>query len=395
MKKLCIACSLAVTLAGLAFPANAQFLGYVSPQTTQQTLATATACTGSAQVFTTANLGQTQHFVTAVLGGTSIQTFVMEIDGVDNAGNVYRISDVQRSPIAAGNTNAALAAAGYYPKVQVKITCTANTATFTLNYSGASSTNPVNAGSYANATIDKLSFNNTPVGLITGDTYQTPFGNASGTLVFQYVVSGSTGASLGLGCTGLSTIGAYGPFPSLTLTSLTNPQTFTIPPQPCPFITITYNDGSGGGTRASLEYIFNAPGTFPAVGLPSSSTGTPALGSPCESSGNAKLSTPINIASATTTSLVGINGAMLIYPCSYSLTLSGTTSPTFLLEYGTGATCGTGTVALTGAYLGGAATAPTPIVGGELQATTASQRLCAVTGGTAPNAQGELTYIQQ
>lgn len=59
-------------------------------------------------------------------------------------------------------------------------------------------------------------------------------------------------------------------------------------------------------------------------------------------------SVPINISTATTTRLVtGITGKS-IYVTNWNAISGGTGNITF--EYGTGATCGTGTTALTGAY---------------------------------------------
>src|SRR5437899_2681628 len=48
-------------LLGLASASPAQFIGYTSPQTVDQTLASNLACTGGVQNFTITNLGQTQH----------------------------------------------------------------------------------------------------------------------------------------------------------------------------------------------------------------------------------------------------------------------------------------------------------------------------------------------
>lgn len=116
---------------------------------------------------------------------------------------------------------------------------------------------------------------------------------------------------------------------------------------------------------------------------------------PCLSPAIHKLSVVINIASATTTSIIAPVTDAKIYICGFSLTISGTTNPSFQLEYGTGATCGTGTVVLTGSFLGGAATAPTHIMHDKtVEVSPVSQRICVVTGGTAPNAQGVLTYTQ-
>jgi hypothetical protein len=59
-------------------------------------------------------------------------------------------------------------------------------------------------------------------------------------------------------------------------------------------------------------------------------------------------SAAINVSTATTTQLVAISGSTKIYVTSYDVMAGGTGNITF--EYGTGASCGTGTTALTGAY---------------------------------------------
>lgn len=117
---------------------------------------------------------------------------------------------------------------------------------------------------------------------------------------------------------------------------------------------------------------------------------------PCGSWGVAKSSVAINITSATTTSLVAISGSTSIFVCGFSVTMVGAVE-TIQFEYGTGATCGTGTTVLTGAFADG--TASDIVVsygGGEMTvfATPSAQRLCAVTTGTV-SIQGVLTYVQQ
>ena len=133
-----------------------------------------------------------------------------------------------------------------------------------------------------------------------------------------------------------------------------------------------------------------------------SGTETCSPGNPSGSVGSAGTSLPIacdlsvaiNISSATTTQLVAPSGTKSVYVCAFSFTVSGTT-PTAQFEYGTGASCGSGTTALTGPY--------TPIVGNEIAAgagmgtimrAPAANGVCLVTTGTTPGAQGVLTYAQ-
>jgi hypothetical protein len=64
--------------------------------------------------------------------------------------------------------------------------------------------------------------------------------------------------------------------------------------------------------------------------------------------GGTPSSVAINVSTATTTQLVAISGSTSIYVTSFDVIAGGTGNITF--EYGTGASCGTGTTALTGAY---------------------------------------------
>lgn len=151
----------------------------------------------------------------------------------------------------------------------------------------------------------------------------------------------------------------------------------------------------------------NTGGMFP---LAITSSGHPtvefptAVADPCEDMFVAKSSAVINITSATTTSLVAVSGSTTVYVCGFSLTISEvvTTANTFQLEYGTGATCGGGTTALTGLYGAGGVTAAAPIVisvgngSATVAKSAASNGVCAVTAiGASGTFQGLITFVQQ
>lgn len=105
------------------------------------------------------------------------------------------------------------------------------------------------------------------------------------------------------------------------------------------------SSATGTCTLASLiKYLNNAAGSATPAGTntignvgsdPSSGKGTPA-------------SAAINVSTATTTQLVALSGTTKIYVTSYDVIAGGTGNITFV--YGTGASCGTGTTSLTGAY---------------------------------------------
>jgi hypothetical protein len=123
------------------------------------------------------------------------------------------------------------------------------------------------------------------------------------------------------------------------------------------------------------------------------------IADPCSTS--QKIVIPINIATATTTQLLALSAGKAIYVCSGLLTIAGsaTTAGSIVFEYGTGASCGTGTTVITGAMVGTTtAGSPTvlPIHGGSGTAfgTIAGQALCALSAGTTVSIQGYITVVQ-
>lgn len=115
---------------------------------------------------------------------------------------------------------------------------------------------------------------------------------------------------------------------------------------------------------------------------------------PCQNSNFTTSSVAVNIGSATTTQLVAPVTGAKITVCGFLLVAAGTT-PTVLLEYGTGGTCGTGTVTLTGTMAPTAGSVLNYGIGGSsLKSSATSAGFCLVSGGT-PSIQGVVTYIQQ
>lgn len=372
-------------MAAAAQRSTAQFIGFTSPQTTSQTLASNVNCQTTKQFFPVQNLGQTQHLATAKLS-TSVVNFSMQFFGVDQNGNSFPISDVATVTPNPFISNGVLQAVGYFPVVELVITCFPNTATFTLDYAGSSSSPIFSAGGYAFAQYDKPIFTNGDQTLSSASIpISSPTLNASGTLIFTYNSSAPTGTPglLSLQC---GTVQSNVVFPggvanwTFPLIQNTGAQVFPVPAFPCPQPALSYVPlgTSTPGSTFSLEYIFNP-------------LGAPIAADPCASPGLPKSSVPINITSATTTSLVAPAANTSIYVCGFNLITAG---GSFQLEYGTGAACGTGTTVLTGAYPAG-----TIHYGGAgmeiLAPTPAAYRLCAVSGTGLTNAQGVLTFMQQ
>ena len=178
-------------------------------QTVSATLASGATCTGTPQDFITnqgitgfINIGQTHHLATAI---STASTFTMEIDGLDNAGNVFRLSDVQVGVPSSAQGGLVVEARGYMTNIQVQVTCTA-AATFTLSYSGDFSTSPSTTAAALLASTDKLPFQTAAANTNSSTTLQPPSGNSSGTLIFQYAATGPSGSKITTQC--LSNAGA-------------------------------------------------------------------------------------------------------------------------------------------------------------------------------------------
>lgn len=133
-------------------------------------------------------------------------------------------------------------------------------------------------------------------------------------------------------------------------------------------------------------------------GIPNFTTGI----DPCQSTGYVKSSVAVSIASATTTQVVALSGSKIVYVCMWTLTInsSATTASSVVFEYGTGASCGTGTTTLTGAMgtENAAAGAGMLLVNGPFSGsafqTPAGNALCLLTAGTTVALHGQITFVQ-
>jgi hypothetical protein len=247
---------LAFVLAGCApRRAQAQFIGYVSPQTVQQTLATAKTCSGAVQTLAINNLGQTQHYlqVASVAGVTS---FKAQLVGQDGFGNTYPISDVL---MVNGGNQGNVKGSGYFPAIFLQVTCTPNTATYSASYSGAWGTFDSTVGSYLSAQTDKSVFSGLAENANQTLSFQTPFASSAGQISFSYSAGGA-GGSINVQCANNQFAGAFAAQVfSATLANTTSPQLFQVGDFPCPTLTLNYVNNGTGGT-ISAEYGFNQPG---------------------------------------------------------------------------------------------------------------------------------------
>lgn len=255
-----------ILLALSPLAARAQGPTYTIPQSVQATLATATACTGTTQTFSTAtpalnaigfrNLGQTQHQITVIPSGTTTN-LKASILGQDTLGNTFQISDTMiafgtgSTPIVQGN--------GSFPIIIIQVIC--NSGTFSLSYSGTSSTSNSNSGNFLVSAIDKTILAFWPEGSsVNNPTFITPFGNSAGTLSFLYNGTAIAGSLVSVFCTNVpvSTGTSYLiDIPNTAGTSLN----FQVPSGPCPNVAITYTSGGAGVGTVTLDYVFSAPGS--------------------------------------------------------------------------------------------------------------------------------------
>lgn len=315
LAKLLAAIAILATLGAVS--ARAQFIGTVNLQTVQQTLATTTACTGGAQTFLVANLGQTQHSATTV--GTGLVQFQAEIDGIDVQGNVYRISDVQKTP----GTSSVLFGSGYFPKVQISITCSPLTATFTLSYSGSASPNSSTIGTYLSGQIDKVLFAGAAANINASNSgWQPPYENSYGNLIFQYNVAGPAGSFVTVQCTANTGSGAvFQQVFSIPGGGNTVLQ-FPVAAASCPAMAVSYTSGGATAATYKLEYVFVQPGlpvaTASAQGFLTANSSAATI---AEKGGRWSVaSTPAAGAQATATKAAGVQGVFHVADCvSYSL----------------------------------------------------------------------------
>jgi hypothetical protein len=357
--------------------AHAQYIGNVGLQTQQQTLATTVNCTGSPQVFSVNNLGQTQHYASFITQAQPTQ-FQAEIDGIDTQGNIYRISDVLENAFTAliAQGQGSITASGYFPRIQVKVTCSPATATFTATYSGSQVTFNQNAGSYFAAQIDKVNFAGRAGNVNQSDTIPTPFGSSAGTVFFQYA-GPVAGGQLQVFCAGNQFLSAV-PIFQTPLSNDALAHFFQIPDSPCLLTQVQYTSG-GAATSITTEYLFAPPGHYTQQ-------------DPCAGS-LLKQSFPIAFPGGTTTQVVALVANQSVYVCGWQIGQVATAG-SFQWEYGTGASCGTGTNNLTG-IIPLTASQPVSYSGpGYVAKTAPGNALCLVTVGTG-NVTGIVTVVQQ
>lgn len=253
LKKLLAAIAFVLVLPALS---RAQFIGYTTPQTVTQTLASNLACTGIAQTFTVENLGQNQHSVT-VIPTSNTTKLAAVIQGLDASGNIVPISDTVFSSATVQQTPA-LTASGYYPIIRISVTCAGGN--FTLNYSGTSSQSNVQAGAYLAGAIDKALWQGASQGTSqTSPAFIPPFGNSFGLLMFQYTTGSIAGSTISVSCNAAATTNVVNQS-TFNIANVTTIQYFPIPSAICPQAQVVYSSGGASANTFAADYLLYQPG---------------------------------------------------------------------------------------------------------------------------------------
>jgi hypothetical protein len=356
--------------------AEAQFIGYTSPQTVSQSIATGASCSPPISQIVP-NLGQTVHTVTYTVNNGSEPIFAFIQGSIDG------VTFIQISDKSITFPTGSVSATGYYPFIKVQVSCSNPATKVTVQYSGTSVTpGPNFADVDASYYIKNIVVNNQPVNApFTSPLITSPYGNSSGTLALTFSgAAAPSGAVLQVTCN--SNFAQLPPSFSLAPT-LGTTQFFTVPPFPCENLVLNYNSNNGTGNY-TLTYFFNKPGTV------IQTTGV----DPCQSTSVAKQTAAINIVAAGTSQVVAPNSNTTVFVCGYQVSVSGTT-PTLQWEFATPANCASGVTFATGAIAPTSGSVLTISPGSTVMKGTSGQGFCAVTGGTSPSIQGFLTFVQQ
>src|SRR5882724_2495566 len=411
-------------------PANAQFLGYTSPQTVNAKVfsgQTTAAVTPSSFVNNCAptngapcsipNIGQSIHSVTYSISSPCTVGFFMDLrlEASNDGTNWFSISQDgtdQNSGSVQGSSSAGLTAIGSYAGYRlnlVSISClNGGTPSVTAFYSGTSTSAPAPADLfYQSNPYRKLILQNQPTtNAVTQPavTIGAPNGNTAGALYISCFIAanGSTtscpaamtvtvtgfiafGASIGGGGGGniTSKFQSYGINPTVApVTAIFS----------SPAISITFSFGGTGtaGVSWSIYYLSNS--------TPSSNF----VADPCATSGAVKQAFSTNITTGATTLLVLGVTQQTVYVCGISLDMTATaaTADTIFFEQGSGATCTTpSTLSATfssGLLSAGATVIPIGSGTSTILSGTTGFSLCAVSAvGTTPNIALHFVYVQQ
>lgn len=356
----------------LAAPARAQFLGYTSPQTTQQVALNAAA---GATTFNVQNIGQNMHFLSYTRTGT-VNLLDLRIEGSNDGATFFPISD---DAVDVTTTSGVLFAVGYYPVVRVNLAAIAGGGTITANYTGTSgASSPPTGNSYTGSLQGKkVVFSNLPMNANQNTTLLTLNNNTAGFLFVVGTAAFPAGSSISIN----SQIGNAGltfALPGASLTGLTQ-VLLPVSSSPATAANIIYTSGGASANTFTAYYIFAPPSPN---------------NDPCASPAANKSSVQIAAAAAATTKIITEVAAEITYVCGYQAAQAATAG-TVQWTSGTGATCGTNTVTNSGAI---PVTAGQPFTygpGSTLFSTARGAAVCLTATGAGGTVNGVITFVQQ
>ncbi len=249
--------------------AQAQFIGYTSPQTVQVRALNAVSAPATAVV---PNVGQSTHFLSYTLSGNCAGAILITIDASNDGVNFQRIS---ADGVDIGTSGAGLFAAGYFAVVRVNLvtfTCAAPAPTLTAFYSGTSGAggNPFGVFTQNNNARMVVAQNQSTanfIGIIT-----SPSGSTGGRLYVQCVVPATqviTACPVGFQFQVNPTSGAATSAPvtnSFSVANSSGTQTFDLPSIPASGVTFSFT-GGGAGTNFYAYFHF-APATRLTTAVP-------------------------------------------------------------------------------------------------------------------------------
>lgn len=360
----------------LASLARAQFIGYTSPQTVSQILATNVACTGSVQSFKISNFAQSSHVVNfSSSGATGVQ---VSLEGSWDGTNFFGFSDV------AADLSGQLQATGYFPSTRVDVVCQSAAGTFSLLYAGTSSYQLQPSGFADRAGYQKLLGENLAANVNSGTLVSTtPYGLSDALLYFQYTSNTPPAGSTFSITAQTDQTSAISLLSGVTLQATLNTQVFLIPAMAASQLNFSYISGGASASVYTVQIVYFKAG----AGI--------ASGDPCQTQWGvfSKASTPVIAGAAATTQLLTTPPAGLSnYVCGFMIS-QAVLAGTIQFVYGTGVACGTGTNNLTGAMQ--------TIVGqpfvysgpGFVLKAPPGNAICLVTTGAGATAAGVITSV--
>ena len=377
--------------------ASAQFLGYTSPQTTQETLFDDVAVTGpSANV---RNLGQSVHYLTYLASGT-VTRLSIELQACSGpilttcapAGAGW----IRISETATNAAQGAVFASGYFPLIRANITTLDGGGAVTAEYSGTSVATGPPVGIFNTSGINnKILANDLDADTTVSFDVELPSGGTGGILYFTFSAAGYAGATIEVSA-GPDLAHLSEALPSTSLASIDTTQAVRVTVNSANVSRVTYTTAGATAVTYDLSYAFGGSQSA-AVDVLSIAAGSNNIGNVnIESAGtneeffSCNSQEIVNLSASGNTQIVALSAGDVIRVCHISFSMDAVADVTF--REGTGTNCDTDDTAISGIYRDANWIALDFGADGALRGSS-GQALC-VNLGTAVNAGGVITYAQ-